>query len=732
MKKRLVPASLILVTALGVTARTLPSSAPPAYSLAGKVVIRRDTYGIPHILAETEEAAAFGLGYAQAEDHCLTIARSLVAARGEEAKYFGTGKESDFLVRLYNVREEAERDLRRVSRLYRRIVNAYAMGVNRYVERHRAELPDWIPAFTGADLMAARRAGAVRSAFSQAAVRALERKYPQARAAGPARSAVPLGRAGDDASPVEEDGSNAFALAGTRTVSGHPILLGNPHLNWSSLYWEAQVTVPGKIDFFGSTLAGIPVLRAGFNRHLGWVTTNNAPDVSDIFALELDRRRPDHYIFNGRSRPLVKREISVDVRGPDGRLTQETRTYWESHLGKIIYRTAERAFAVASTQIDAVHYYEGFYLLSKTRTLGEFLGVMRRNLVPTSNFTYADAQGNIMYMWNARIARRPDDGTDYSLDVPGSTGRYVWKKMLPVSSFPALLNPRGGYTQNCNNPPWYASLRDPIDPRRYPSYLEQERGLALRPQIALEMLESRERFSLDDAVALKFETRMLLADRVKPALVAALGSAPALSEELAAGLRALQSWDNRVAAESRGAVLFQRFWDTYSRAVEQPYAAPWDPQRPAQTPYGLADTAAALKHLEDAVRWCRQTYGSEDVAWGEVHRFRFGALDLPGDGADGTYGLFRVVRFQELPGGKRVAGRIRENEPPVGFGDAWVLAVEFSQPVRAYSILAYGQTTRSASPHSSDQIGLFASHRLRPVWFTEEEIRANLESEYRP
>lgn len=729
MRKRSVPAFLIVALTLAAIARHVGSAAPSDFPLAGKVVIRRDTYGIPHILAQTEEAAAFGFGYAQAEDHCLTIARSLVAARGEEARYFGTGKDSDFLLRLYNVRAEAERDLGRVGRLYRRIVEAYAAGINRYVEKHRAQLPDWIPVFTGADVMAARRAGAVRSAFSQTAVRALERKYGAAAAAAPVWSAIP---AGADPAPLEEGGSNAFALAGTRTESGRPILLGNPHLNWSSLYWEAQVTVPGKIDFFGSTLAGIPVLRAGFNRHLGWVTTNNAPDVSDIFALELDPGRPDHYIFNGRSRPLVKREISIDVRGPDGRLTQETRTYWESHLGKIIYRTAERAFAVASTQIDAVHYYEGFYLLSKTRTLDEFMRVMRRNLVPTSNFTYADAQGNIMYLWNARIARRPDDGTDYSLDVPASRDRYVWRKMLPLSSFPRLINPRGGYTQNCNNPPWYASLRDPIDARRYPSYLERERELALRPQIALEMLESRERFSLDDAVALKFETRMLLADCVKPALVAALGSAPALSEELAAGLRALRSWDNRVAAESRGAVLFQRFWDTYRRAVEQPWATPWDPQRPAQTPSGLADTAAALKHLEEAVRWCRQTYGSENVAWGEVHRFRFGALDLPGDGADGTYGLFRVLRFQEQPDGMRVAGQVRENEPPVGFGDAWVLAVEFSRPVRARSILAYGQTTRSASPHSSDQIGLFASHRLRRVWFTEEEIRANLESEYRP
>ncbi len=71
-------------------------------SLASKVTIRRDQYGIPHILAETEEAAAFGFGFAQAEDHCLTIARGLFAARGEEAKYFGTGTESDFLLKLYD------------------------------------------------------------------------------------------------------------------------------------------------------------------------------------------------------------------------------------------------------------------------------------------------------------------------------------------------------------------------------------------------------------------------------------------------------------------------------------------------------------------------------------------------------------------------------------------------------------------------------------------------------
>jgi len=353
-------------------------------------------------------------------------------------------------------------------------------------------------------------------------------------------------------------------------------------------------------------------------------------------------------------------------------------------------------------------------------------------MVPTSNLTYADAAGNILCLWNARIAERPDDGTDYSLDVPAGTDKYVWKKMIPPAKMPRLLNPGGGYIQNCNNGPWFTSLRNPIDPGRFPSYLEEERELALRPQVALEMLNGDEKFSFEDVIRLKFNTKMLLADRVKPALIRAIRESPEPSDELQRGLKIMESWDNRVAAASKGAVLFQRFWDTYSQANSKPFAVAWDSKNPAGTPSGLSDPALALKHFADAVRWTRQRYGAEDVAWGEVHRFRFGALDLPADGANGTYGLFRVLRFSEMPDGKRVAGQVQENALPLGFGDGWVIAVQFSRPVKAMSIVAYGQTTASASKHSSDQISLFANHQLRPVWFSAAEITAHLEREYQP
>jgi acyl-homoserine-lactone acylase len=271
-----------------------------------------------------------------------------------------------------------------------------------------------------------------------------------------------------------------------------------------------------------------------------------------------------------------------------------------------------------------------------------------------------------------------------------------------------------------------------LDPAKYPGYLEGENELRLRPQAMLGMLNGKKKLSLEEAVRLKFNTRLLLADRVKPDLLSALRDTAAPSADLRNGLRILEDWDNSVSAGSKGGVLFTRFWDTYSRACGQPFRAPWDRSNPATTPSGLFDTPLALKHFEAAVRWTRKMYGSADVAWGDVHHYRFGSLDLPGDGADGSYGLVRVVRYADMPDGRKVAGLVRSDDPPVGFGDAWVLAVQFSKPIKALSVLAYGQSSSLLSKHSRDQIGLFAAHRLRPVWFREEEIKAHREEEYHP
>lgn len=694
---------------------------PSADLLAGQATIRRDTYGVPHILAATEEAAAFAFGYAQAEDHAAEIGRRYLSARGEEARYFGqSGLSNDVTMAQFDNLAESKAAIERITPLYRRIITAYAAGVNQYVGAHRGELPAWMPDISAADVLASTRAGAANSLGSAALVRRLREKYE--------------GQPQSDDEPDwidEAPGSNAFALSGLRTTTGKPILLGNPHLQWSSLYWEAHVRVPGTIDFYGSTLVGIPVLRAGFNDRLGFVTTNNAPDLDDVFALTLDPARPDHYLFDGGSRPLRRRDATLQVRQDDGSMRPETRTFWSTHIGPVLHRSDDKVFSVLSTRLDAFQYFEGFYDLSKARTLDEWNAAMRRNLVPTSNFTYADVDGNILYYWNARVPVR-SDGRDYRLDLEAKSASDLWTRMHSIDDFPRVLNPPGGYVQNANNPPQFVSRRDPIDMSRFPQQFERG-SLGLRPQLALDLLEQKATYSVQDVIDLKYSNRMVLAERVKKDVIDAVRSTAEASDDARAGADVLESWDDTVSAGSRGAVLFQRFWDLYSEAVRPPFSTPWQEATPGTTPSGIADRPAAVRHLEAAVRAVREQHGSPSVAWGDVHRFRAGSLDLPGDGAAGTYGTFRVMTFAAGDDPKvRVAGHLPGRDTPVGFGDGWVLLVDFSKPGEAWSVLAYGQTTKADSPHSSDQLRLFAEHKLRRAWYSEADIKANLRREYRP
>jgi acyl-homoserine-lactone acylase len=708
-----------------------------------RVVIRRDTFGIPHITGETEEAVAFGLGYAQAEDHLEAIARRVIRARGEAARVFGeSGLENDFAMRRVDNAGSARRAVATVlGSRFRRVIRAFASGVNRYTQQRRAEIPPWIPDIDEVDVLAYTRSGSA-NVGSPALVRSLAEKYPGGDVPGqPPRRIGGTGapRVVDpDADPFglpDEPGSNALALAGSRTVSGHPILLGNPHLRWSSLYWEAHVIVPGRLNFYGSTLVGFPWLRAGFNDRLAYVQTNNAPDLADVFALPVDPSNPGQYLFDGKPRPIESREVTVQVKQADSTFRTERRTYLYSHLGPIVYRTLKLVFAYRSAALEAWRHFESFFDLTHARSLKAFRKTLDRGQNPTSNFTYADADGNILYQWNAMLPKRIDDGTTYELDLPGSSSKYVWSGYHRLGDLPRSLDPPGGYIQNANNPPRWVSLGNPIDMARYPSYVERGE-LGLRPQIALQMLEARDRFAPEDVLELKFTTRMLLADRVKPALVEAARAVADPGADLGRGIELLEAWDNRVAATSVGALVFQRAWDTYRAGMAQPFATPWDEKRPAETPSGLADPARAVKGLEESVRWVRSTFGSEAARWGDVQRYQFGEIDLPGEGASGTYGLYRVQQFDAVPGksGTRVAGwpAAPGEEELAGFGDAWVLMVHFTRPLTAWSILAYGQTTRRDSPHSQDQIRLFAAHRLRPIWFTDAEIRAHLEREYRP
>ncbi|MEP7272753.1 MAG: penicillin acylase family protein, partial [Acidobacteriota bacterium] len=354
------------------------ASATAGKSLAEQVIIRRDNYGVPHVLAETEEAAAFGMGYAQAEDHAVEVARRFLSARGEEAKYTGRGIESDFESKRYGLREVAERDFGKLSPLMRAMMSAFAAGFNRYVEKNRDQLPSWIPAFDAVDVLARCRQEVFRFTFDRGnLIRQIQQKFPA--------SSNTAQVASDRIDGESADGSNMWSISGSRTTSGSPILMGNPHQSWSVLYWEAHVTVPGKINLFGTTYAGLPVLRHGFNDTLGWTHTVNNIDPEDVYALKLDSGAADHYLFDGKPLPLIRQEIAVEVRQSDGTQKTERRVFWKSHLGPIVHQTATTAFAIKSSILDEVRFFEEWYAMGKARNWREFQAALKMNVLPMFN-----------------------------------------------------------------------------------------------------------------------------------------------------------------------------------------------------------------------------------------------------------------------------------------------------------------------------------------------------------
>jgi acyl-homoserine-lactone acylase len=684
-----------------------------------RVEIRRTAYGVPHIRAQDFASAAYGLAWVQLEDYGARVAVGLVRSRGEMGKWFGRDSmESDFIVqRDYRVAVEKYPLLDAATR---DVYEGFAAGVNRYIELHPDEFPPgFVPMFTGYDVAARDIGGPGLTAARRFLARFASAGNRGARDASPQPGEGVVG----DFHAIEE-GSNAWALAPSRTTSRRAILVRNPHLAWTAGYYEGHITIPGVLDFYGDFRIGGPFgVIGGFNRDLGWATTNNSPDLDEIYALDVDPNGVDRYLFEGASLPVERELITVTFRNGNG-LSTETREFWRTPLGPVIHRADGRIYVLRAAGQDDHRGGEQFLRMMRASSLDEWKDAMRMRARVTSNFTYADRAGNIFYVWNASIPALPHASGGDTSAVPARRTGDVWTRYVPFDSLPQLLNPRGGYVRNENDPPYHTNLRLVLDRSRYPANFPDP-ALSLRSQHSLTLLENDRRFSLEELIRLKHSYRMLLADRIKADLLAAVRAAGAADSAAQNAARVLEQWDNTAAPASRGAVLFETWWRRMLEGTraDSVYAQQWSPGDPMRTPRGLRDPQRAVEAFIWAVQETARRHGRVDVAWGDVNRVRRGSVDVPVGGCAGALGCFRVLNFREDADGKRAV---------VG-GDGWVLAVEFGRDVpRAYSVLAYGQSPKEDSRHHDDQVAMFARGEMKRVLFTEADIVAGTVRRYRP
>ncbi|HTL05395.1 MAG TPA: penicillin acylase family protein, partial [Gemmatimonadales bacterium] len=582
--------------------------------LSSRVEIIRTSYGVPHIRAQDLKAFGYGLAWIQLEDYGPQVALGILRGKGWMGRVYGRDSmESDFITRPMHARARAHYS--ELDQPTREVYEGFAAGLNRYVAQHPELFPPTLtPEFSGYDV-AARDIDAPNFA--------LARRFVASMTGGARPGGPPAPGEAEPAEPNPNEGSNAWAIGPSRTTSKHAILLRNPHLAWDAGYYEAHATVPGVLDFYGDFRIGGPfTVIGGFNRDLGWATTNNSAPQDAIYSLEVAPGETDRVLLDGTSIPLTREVVTVEYQNGPG-YSSESREVWSTPLGPVLYRGGGKVYVLRSASDGEYRGGEQFLRMMRATSLAQWKEAMRMLARATSNFTYADRAGNIFYVWNSTLPDYPHPLVD-SAAIPVSRTGQVWTRYIPWDSLPQLLNPKTGYTHNENDPPHFTNLQQPLDSAKLPAGVPGP-TLSLRSQMALQILNgAKKRVTLEDVVRMKHTYHMLLADRVKPDLLAAVNASGDTS--LAAAAALLAGWDNSAAPDSRGGTLFEAWWRRYIQGLppRARFAVAWSKEEPVATPRGLADSARAVRALKEAIPEVIRRFGRIDVAWGEVHRVRMG------------------------------------------------------------------------------------------------------------
>ena len=648
-----------------------------------------DTWGVPHVFARDEAELSYAFGWAQMHSHGDLLLRLYGESRGRAAEYWGEGHlDSDRWVRAMGVPGRAGEWYAAQSPEFRRLLDAFADGINAYADAHPDRIADEVKRVlpvTSADVLA----------HVQRAIHFTFIVGPEVASSARRRLA----------------GSNAWAIGPSRSASGRAMLLANPHLPWDGLFtfYEAHLVTSG-FDLYGATLVGFPGLGIAFNDRLGWTHTVNTLDGADLYELVL---AGEGYRYDGRVRAFDERTELLKVRLDGGGFREETLTVRRSAHGPVIAQRGDRAIALRVVGLDAPGVLEQWWEMGRARSRAEFERTLARLQVPMFTVIYADRDGHILHVFNGRVPVRDGGGWDrWSGVVRGDTSATLWTEVHPYEDLPRVLDPATGWLQNANDPPWTTTFPPALDPSDFPAYVAPQ-GMAFRPQRSARMLASDSSVTFEDVIEYKHSTRMELADRLLGDLIPAARTHGAARAARAADV--LEAWDRTADADSRGGVLFVAWIDEMRGSPI--FAQSWSRDAPLATPDGLADPARAARALEAAAAKVERRHGALDVPWGEAHRLRHGDLDLPSNGGSDPFGVFRVAWHDVTDDGRFV----------VTGGDSYVAVVEFGDPVRARVLLSYGNASQPGSPHAGDQLPLFARKELREAWRTRAAIEAHLE-----
>jgi penicillin amidase/acyl-homoserine-lactone acylase len=669
-----------------------PSAPDPAVLIAKAahyhVRIVRDNFGVPHIFGHTDADVGFGIGFAHSEDDFATIQDVALATRGQLAASEGVkAAPTDYIVHALRVWETIdaryERDL---PSDVKRVLEAYADGVNYYAALHPGQVKRGLLPLTGKDIAA----GFV---FKMPFFYGLDNVLKNLTADTKGKPALPIG-------------SNGMAVAPSRSADGATRLLVNSHQPYTGpvAWYEAVLQSDEGWHVAGGFFPGTPFMLHGHNEHLGWANTVNNPDLVDVYRLTINPANDDQYLLDGKWRDFEKSDAAIRVKifGP---------IVWTVHRPVLfsaqgpVFKTDHGVFAIRYAGMGEVRQVLQYFRLNKARTIDEWKAAMRLQALPSINYIYADEKGNIGYVYNGQFPVRKS-GIDWQSYLPGDRSDLIWHAYLPFDKIPQIWNPKAGFVFNSNNTPFQATgPADNLKEADFPPTMGLQTNMTNRALRAQETFGADTKITAQAFRRYKFDVTYSARSQIAQMIAEVRAIDPQGDADLKHAQEILKAWNRSADIHNRGAALAILMSAPVARARQK---HDW-----SLTP---------LASLRSTIDTLKAHFGRIDPEWGEVNRFKRGPYDLPIDGGPDTY--------RAVYGEAQDDGTLKAVD-----GDTFIMFVTWDKngKLSSESIHQFGSATLDeTSKHYADQVPLFVAMKTKPVLFTRAQLAGHIEADYSP
>jgi penicillin amidase len=681
-----------------------------------------DTLGEPHIRAANLEDALFIQGYVTAQDRLWQMDGLRRFAGGNLAEILGPpGLEADRDARRLRLRRIAEEAYTTLPPGDRAAFAAYARGVNYFIGTHLHNLPveftllNYQPrpwSVVDSLLLCLHMFRSLTTTWRD------EVTKRNMLAQGDARKVdflFPMGGLAES-SP----GSNAWAIAGSHTASGKPILSNDMHLEYSlpGIWYMAHVQAPG-LDVAGVTLPGTPGVIVGHNRRIAWGITNLQFDVQDLYLEKFDDRT-GRYLFGGQleqARP--EREI-IKVKG---RAPEEIDT-WVTRHGPMIVNEGKERISLRWTVAEPGLLQFPFLEIDGAQNWQQFRTALSRYPGPGSNLVYADVDGNIGYQAAGKLPKR----RGYRGDVPvdGSSGDFEWDGFIPFDQLPSIFNPPGGIIATANQNPFPQDYPYPINGNFAPPYrFRQIRGL----------LSSRNGWRAADMLTVQKDVYSAFHKFLAGQIVAAYDRRNRHSPDLEDAVTLLRAWNGQMQRDQPAPFLvtlaYQHVRSSVAENAAPSSAAAYQLQMAHLVVERLLRERPAgwfrdydemlLRALTDAVEEGRRTQGSD------IKRWQYGAwlrveIDNPV-----VHQVPLIARYFDIAPVPMSGAATTVKQTTRTLAPSMRMSADLGDWDNSLLNIPIGQSGQILSSHYKDQWDAYYNARSFPMQFRNVQAKSTLE-----